>query len=161
MFLVSAEEYRKCSLAWQIPWILFTSRTGTTHRARGQARRGRAKLHVRQPRTFAVSSGGRDFAACSRPGGAAKREKDRRRAAPAADAYRRMLAPAEASLCKCLAKLAGASLYAYRANAYKYGLSVRTRTCTHSCAQSHLRKSGRVYNPERIPIARVAFDERP
>ena len=38
---------------------------------------------------------------------------------PPADAYRRVLAPAEASLCKCLAKLAGPSLDAYRANAYK------------------------------------------
>ena len=58
-------------------------------------------------------------------GNPTEREK---KSAPAArqpaDAYRRMLAPAEASLCKCLAKLAGASLYAYRANAYKRGLPV-------------------------------------
>ena len=47
-----------------------------------------------------------------------------------ADAYRRMLAPAEASLCKCLAKSAGASLYAYRANAYRYALSVHRRCKT-------------------------------
>ena len=47
-----------------------------------------------------------------------------------ADAYRRMLAPAKASLCKCLAKSAGASLYAYRANAYRYALSVHRRCKT-------------------------------
>ena len=55
------------------------------------------------------------------------REKNRprlERGGQPADAYRRMLVPAEASLCKCLAELAGASLDAYRANAYKPQLSV-------------------------------------
>ena len=56
------------------------------------------------------------------------RARNEKKSAPAArqpaDAYRRMLAPAEASLCKCLAKLAGASLYAYRANAYKTGSNI-------------------------------------